>query len=313
LGVHLNSGSGEKRRASSSLSAWHYWVYWAGVLCAIVAALTAFGVVHWPSPNHFRGSSNSELTVGSAHFRRIAPPTYADNPLPPLYPYSVIPGGVRSARELRNAIANDPVVAEHYANFRVSNAHVIELTRNREVYVSYRLGDRIYWTKKRLLLRAGETVITDGKHEARTRCGNRISETPVQPVSKNEPPNAAMNAPLLSQKRPASAAINAPPVSPLFADNAALRLASPLDPPSADPVTPGLPMLPQSPSGPPNSYIPPPYFPIVGGGPPSFPNVIPPPPPVATPEPGALSLLGLGLLVLATLAGLSDRRKYRKS
>jgi hypothetical protein len=31
-----------------------------------------------------------------------------------IYPYSVIPGGVESAAELRNSVTRDPVVAEHY-------------------------------------------------------------------------------------------------------------------------------------------------------------------------------------------------------
>lgn len=218
---------------------------------------------------------------------------------PRLYPYSVIPGGIRSAQELRIAIAHDPVIAGLYAHFDVSRARVVRLTKNREVYVSYRLGDRIYWTKKRILLRAGETVITDGKHEARTRCGNRISETPVQPVFQNEPKGAATDA---------------PPEIPLFADNSATLPPLPLDSYPVDPGVPALPAFPSPPSQPQVYNIPPPDFPIIGGGPPSFPNVIPPPPPpVSTPEPRALSMLGLGLLALATTAAVKKKRKQSNS
>jgi len=32
------------------------------------------------------------------------------------------------------------------------------------------------------MLRKGETVITDGEHMARTRCGNRLAEAPTGPV-----------------------------------------------------------------------------------------------------------------------------------
>jgi hypothetical protein len=292
------------RSKRQKLPAWHYWTYWAGLLCALVAALSALGVISWHSKRESLALRSSELATG-AQSGGASSSASVDLPQRPLYPYSVIPGGVESAQELRNAVAHDPLVAEHYANFDLSRAHVVRLTHGREVYVSYRLGDRIYWTKRRLLLRAGETVITDGKHEARTRCGNRISETPVKPVSKNEP---------------ASAAMDAPPTFGLFADNTGAPPNLPLYPSSVDPINPALPSLPLPPSSPPITVIPPPFFPIVGGGPPSFPGVIPPPQPTptpttptATPEPGALSLLLLGLLILTAKAGISNLRKFFKT
>src|SRR5215472_3702952 len=80
----------------------------------------------------------------------------------PLYPYSVIPGGIESVSELRRAVANDPVVAAHYAGFDFAHAHVVRLTDARSGFVSYRKGDTVLWTSKRLGLLAGETLITDG-------------------------------------------------------------------------------------------------------------------------------------------------------
>ncbi|MGH9737705.1 MAG: hypothetical protein ACRD4X_03860 [Candidatus Acidiferrales bacterium] len=199
---------------------------------------------------------------------------------------------------MRNAVAHDPLVAVLYANFDLSKARVVRLTRDREVYVSYRFGGHIYWTKKRLLVRAGETVITDGQHEARTRCGNRISETPMQPVRQDEPLDAA---------------VNGPPTFQLLADNSEQPPLLAFDPTVPDSVVPGMPLLP-APSSRPVSAIPPPYFPIVGGGPPSFPNITPPPPPpVATPEPSAFSLLVLGLLMLAIVAGTSTLGNNRNT
>src|SRR5271167_4654421 len=59
-----------------------------------------------------------------------------------VYPYSVIPGGIHSVEELRNAIARDPVVSAHYAAFRLANARIIRLDRNRKLHVSYRLGNK---------------------------------------------------------------------------------------------------------------------------------------------------------------------------
>lgn len=105
----------------------------------------------------------------------------------PLLPYSVIPGGAADVAELNSAIAHDPLVAIHYAVFDLAKTHVVRLDRDRAVYVSYRLGDRVYWTRKKLMLFKGETVLTDGEHQARTRCGNRLSETPEVPTSSRSP------------------------------------------------------------------------------------------------------------------------------
>ena len=101
----------------------------------------------------------------------------------PVYPYSIIPGGVASAEELRAAVAQDPVVAAHYAAFDLANARVFQVQEARSVYVSYRKGNDVFWTSKKLRLAVGETLITDGQHISRTRCGNQISDEPRMPVS----------------------------------------------------------------------------------------------------------------------------------
>ena len=43
-------------------------------------------------------------------------------------------------------------------------------------HVSYRLGDKIYWTKKPVQLPKNEPVMTDGRTSIRERCGNLISD-----------------------------------------------------------------------------------------------------------------------------------------
>jgi len=203
-----------------------------------------------------------------------------------------VPGGVESAQELRNAFAHDPVVAGHYADFNLGKARIVRLDRDRAVYVSYRLGDRIYWTKKKLELHRGESVITDGKNEARTRCGNRISDLPTDLVSPLEPTVEAMDGTL-------------PPV--LVAENEA-RMEFPAIPALALPAAAG-----SQPSGPTaGGLVPPVYFPIVGGGT-SYPQspYIPPGPPAATPEPDARALLGIALLALLAIGRMLRIRSQK--
>ncbi len=105
----------------------------------------------------------------------------------PVYPYSVVNGGVRDTSELKWAVQHDPVVAAHYAGFNFERARMVQLLMGRSAYVAYRIGNRVYWTRHRVKLQKGEVLITDGKMVARTRCANRIEEAPQQETSKAEP------------------------------------------------------------------------------------------------------------------------------
>ena len=104
-----------------------------------------------------------------------------------VYPYSVIPGGVQSREELTSVIGSDPIVAEHYARFAVSQAKIVHATETQFVHVAYRLRNKVYWTAKKVKIPKGETLISDGTDTARTRCGNRVSAVPLEPVSEEEP------------------------------------------------------------------------------------------------------------------------------
>jgi hypothetical protein len=104
-----------------------------------------------------------------------------------VYPYSIVPGGVTDRRELARVVVRDKVVAAHYAAFETTRATVRTVDRPRAVYVSYRKGDKVYWTAKKLQLAKGETLLSDGQNEIRTRCGNRISDVPQLPVEAQGP------------------------------------------------------------------------------------------------------------------------------
>ncbi len=114
----------------------------------------------------------------------------------PVYPYSVIPGGVQNTHELRDALLRDSVAAAHYARFNVSRSRILELQVGRSAYVSYRIKNGIFWTSRKVRLLPRERVITDGVNYARARCGNRISEVPQGEQSLHEPTQAELESPL---------------------------------------------------------------------------------------------------------------------
>lgn len=182
------------------------------VVFAIAFAVASIVLEHL-SPSLFRASKSVEPQRHE--------PEASDNILPlvmpeparrvedrPVYPYSVVAGGVRSASELKWMADHDPVVREHYAGFDYDHARIVRLVLAQTVYVSYRIGNKVYWTRHRVTLKKGETLLTDGKITARTRCANRVEEVPQQATSKSEPPAAKFEEPA----QPSGTAAQGPPV-----------------------------------------------------------------------------------------------------
>ncbi len=283
------------------------WIY-------LVALICLFSVTFWGAVVTERTSARQERAraANAANSSSTSPPAdVPDSHFDPvtgsrtLFPYSVIPGGVESAEELRSALEHDPIAAAHYAGFDVSQTHVVRLASDEEMYVSYRLNNHIYWTNKKLRLLKGETVITDGKNVARTRCGNRLSATAEVPMAARQPLDMTLDpAPLPD-----------------------LAAARPIALPMALPFPAFSSLLASSPGSSGGTFMPP-SFPIVGGGgspshkvvtppttappspptppPPTTPPIIPPgtppgTPPVATPEPDSLVLTAAGISIV--LAG----------
>lgn len=128
----------------------------------------------------------------------IAWPRMPDSPFGTkrrVFAYSVIPGGISTPEELRQVAAKDPVVSRHFQGFNFDRAHLVRLAQKQSIYVSYRIGDRVYWTRGKVTLYPGETLISDGSMEARTRCGNRIALAPLNGGSPLEPPLEELEAP----------------------------------------------------------------------------------------------------------------------
>jgi len=184
------------------------------VACAALTVALSSVALQYLSPSLFRSSRAVEPSRQSVEASRDLLLTAQQESLRQfenrkVYPYSVVPGGVKDAQELKWAAKNDPVVAAHYAGFDYDHARVVRLVLARTAYVSYRIGNKVYWTRHRVSLRKGETLITDGRITARTRCANRLEEVPQQATSQSEPPVAKFEEPIRPLLVPA---VQSPPV-----------------------------------------------------------------------------------------------------
>lgn len=140
-----------------------------------------------------RANIHHELAFAAA---RSAKPTKFLARRPAVYPYSVVPGGVKDPDQLRNAALRDDVVRRHYTHFDFSHARLVRATEARQVYLSYRIRDTVFWTRKKISLHAGELLLTDGKITARARCGNQVSDSAKPEVSDEEPAQDVLDEPV---------------------------------------------------------------------------------------------------------------------
>lgn len=109
------------------------------------------------------------------HAEELAPNHRVDLSQRKVFPFSVVPGGTINQEEVKAGVAADPVVREHYKGIDLDKLKPYRLTQPARGYVSYRIGNRIFWTAQRLYLKAGEILLSDGIHMLRGRCGNRVS------------------------------------------------------------------------------------------------------------------------------------------
>jgi len=108
-----------------------------------------------------------------------------------VFPFSIVPGGTVSAGEVKAKVAADPVVRQHYANLNLGQLKPFRLSQPASAYLSYRIGNRVFWTTRRMYLKPGELLLSDGANLLRGRCGNRISTVPQHPILPGAEPTEA--------------------------------------------------------------------------------------------------------------------------
>jgi hypothetical protein len=190
-----------------------------------------------------------------------------------VYPYSVIAGGVLNRQELLEELAHDGVAAAHYSDFQAWRARVVRLEKDLSAHLSYRLRNKVYWTAKKINLKRGEALITDGTDFARTRCGNRISVLAQEPTSPEEPTAESFELPIVPEEAPSRLETAEFPLPEGRLQFAEFPVYPPERPRFDWPYRPLRKV-------PPSTY----WFP-------------PPENPTVVPEPGSLTLLGSGLAI----------------
>jgi hypothetical protein len=313
-----------------------WWVLPFAII-AVFAGVTRWLVLSSSNSSLQSGVSGPNSAAKSSPAPRETLAAEADNPAKstrPVYAYSLVPGGIQNVAELRSAMVRDSVIFAEYSTFHLERARVVRLDTARRAHVAYRIGDRVYWTKRKVTLEKGETVITDGVQTARTKCGNLISEDVLGAVSPKEPTEQALNTPLEPMQapndlesdnrfpgldgppsaNPAPRPYDAPPSSNpwtepgpgtvfIFPPPAPIPVGSGSgSPPAGPPIRP--PSVPPGPPAPPVT----PVSPLPPGPPvPSGPSV---PPVINTPEPGTAAQF---LLALPVILYLRRRRKTKQA
>jgi hypothetical protein len=242
------------------------------------------------------------LHYGRKHPSKIARLDRSDQPASgarmvarPVYRYSVLPGGAYDVAELKRKLTSDATAARHYQSFQLARVRSVGANFASAVYVSYRKGNQIYWTRNPVRITAGETLLTDGVLFARARCGNRISMTPEVPVAGVDPPPEIIDVPqyyefppIALPETPGLTETTSPPAtvasSPPGIPPGGLLIVPPILPPVATKHTPegGTPSSPGPPGpvngGPGNPGSPGPPPGPVSGGPGSPGSPVPPSP-----------------------------------
>lgn len=245
---------------------------------AVIAFLAVWVFAPRPSSDFTPSAWQQALDFGK---RQLGFPSTPEHPY--IFPYSVSPGGIHSLAQLKAAIERDPVDARAYADFNLAKYRMIKLKKDEYAYVAYRIGDGLFWSSKKVKLCEGESLLTDGVHFIRARCGNPISEVPDAQIWAEAPPDALPDGGFSSPvETEPFAAVNPYEGQP---GNASIIPPSPLFPetPTFTPV-------------PPQDFVPP-FFGVIT--PPLTTHIVPPRHNTPVPEDSTLLLVVTGVAALA--------------
>jgi hypothetical protein len=282
--------------------------FWALIVASIVFSTgcnrPATPAIAKPSAAHAASGASlgtEDASWGtSAHLMKASSKAQAGHPV---FPYSLVSGGVYSTVELKRAFTTSESLRAHYKNFDFKHVRLIRIKNNTPAFVSYRKDGKIFWTRRKLTLHAGELVLADGHYLVRARCANQISfvpQTPVDAIPSNV--EDRLDAPVMPTPIDYSRLqeVGSPLVPPIELSPAATTLARAYMPSAA------LPMLRMTP-----------VCTNCGGSqntPPSNPPQNPQPPntpqkPVPMPDADGSMLLVVGLLLMASLFILRSQKR----
>jgi hypothetical protein len=120
---------------------------------------------------------------------------------------ALIPGGITSVEEFLQRVAEDPTLNSFFGSCDVE-ATIQPLPDDILVFIAFRRGQEIKWTRRPLLVHKGEYVLTFCGKTVLARCGNLISWTPMQP-SEDVPPSL-LEAPVEESPNPQASASDHP-------------------------------------------------------------------------------------------------------
>jgi hypothetical protein len=237
----------------------------------VVLTLFTFGCLVWKAYNQ---SFQIHATVPSTGVAAQPLPKTAGHGVMgrPLYAFSLIPHGFETQEEFEQRLASDPTLAAWFGPCN-EDARFVTLPEDTTAFLSYRFNGRIQYSKKATVLKKGERVMLRCGKAILLRCANSFSLVPATP--SGTPPGDI------------TTPIPEPPT--ITAEDYDL----PAIPPHID-------LPPSIPTGGGNGYVP--Y-----GGVCCFYETKP----VATPEPGTLTLLLVGTVGLLALWHIKLQRDKR--
>ncbi len=225
------------------------------------------------------------------------------------YPYSIVPGGAKSVSDVKAELAMLPsAIRAQYAGINMADLRLEHLKTSFSGYASYRDGDEMYWTSKKMTIPSGEAVFTDGTTLIRGRCVNLFSAQPMGPVQPNGPVEQ-LDVPTL-EFPPGIYISELPPLPELPQPPGEVTPStSPSPPPAVGPASPSTPG-----KGGGGIWFPIPFpipIPIHHHPPPTLPVGSPPvgPPTRVTPEPTYIGVLVVAFFVMVMV---TRRRRHRR-